>query len=78
MEKVSVYIMYNNQRFDPEQFGTSSIVKESRIVNRQFEAKEPNWIKTMIDSHSLDDETDFFQYGQSVETEYLGVTVLDS
>ena len=78
MDKVILYVMFNNQRFDPEQFGTSSIVKESGIVLKQFDPREPNWVNIMVNSHSLDDETDFFQYGQSVETEFLGVTVEDS
>ena len=63
MDKVSLYVMFNSQRFDPEKFGTESIINESSIVKQQFDAREPNWVKILVNSHSLSDETDFLQYG---------------
>ena len=55
--------MYNNQRFDPEQFGGGAIISESKIVRKQVKAEEPNWVKMIVNTHSLDDETDYLQYG---------------
>ena len=63
VKQIAVLFMYNNQRFDPEQFGKDSIIAESKIVRKQVRSEVPNWVKMVVNTNSLDDETEFFQYG---------------
>ena len=37
-------MVYNNARMDLSKFNEKSVVKESRVLNRQFDINFPSWI----------------------------------
>ena len=64
MGTANVLIYTNQVRFMPDRFGDTSLKRYSAIVNQQFDGYKPAWYQTTIQQNQLQDETDFFQFGQ--------------
>ena len=59
-----------------QKFGSETIVKESKIYDQVFKAKESYTSKQIIEisMNSLEDETDWFQYGQMEQRDFFGIS----
>ena len=56
---LDVVIYMNSERFDQQNFGESSIVKESVILHKQVDENSPSWISKKVSTSMLSDQTDF-------------------
>ena len=65
MGPLDVVIYMNSERFDQQNFGESSIVKESVILHKQVNQFQPSWISKKVSTSLLSDQTEFFQLGFS-------------
>ena len=63
-------MLYNHERVDYEKFGDDKLIQESKIVNMQFNPRNPSWTEYTIQPKELEDETNVLQFGQVETVEY--------
>ena len=64
--------MATEQFFNQRKFGDETISTFTRFHTRQLNPSVPSFIEGKIVSYVLEDEIDYFQYGQFEEVEYYG------
>ena len=69
---LNIKFYYNRARFDTNTFGKRDdfIINESYIENIQFDNTLPSFINGKFSLFSVEDETDWVQFGQFYEYEY--------
>ena len=64
-------ILYNRERFDPVEYGGDKIIRESALSTQQFNPRDPSYMFHNIQIQETEDETDFIQFGQTDQIDYL-------
>ncbi len=60
-----LYLIQNSKRFDPNILTEECIVKESIVVSTHLTFNNPQTIEAVITNAEVQDQVNFFQYGQS-------------
>ena len=67
--------MFNIERFNPEGYGDEKFDRFSKIVNKQFDEKAPNWINSSFQITEIQDETEMFQLGFEEEDQISNIII---
>ena len=54
----------SEEHFDGQTFGQDSIKREGVFYTAQVDSRIPTWAKYRIQTHYLEDESDYLQLGQ--------------
>ena len=68
-------VLYNKERLDPTKYGDEKIIRESTMTQTQFDPKSPTYLYLTLKANSIEDETDFIQFGQVDQVEYTQMKV---
>ena len=60
---VDFVLIYNDAKFNHKGFNDESVTESSTIAKVRLDAGAPMWTRTMLNQKSLEDETDYLQYG---------------
>ena len=64
---LNLVVYYNSHHFFANEFGGSRIEKLSTIKSLQVDEYRPTWVQALVQKDILNDEIDYFQYGQQEE-----------
>lgn len=72
VDVAQISVLYNHDEFHPEKLGIDSIVKRSRILNRQFSAhSHPQFANFPVRVNLVEDEMAAVNLGQSTTYKYM-------
>ena len=75
MNQLNFIYMYNNERFDQNEFGEDRIRKESEMSNQQLDHRNPNWFEIKMNRKTLEDETQYIKLGTPNSVNFLSYTI---
>lgn len=63
-------MLWSGESFSQNSFGEQSLTKQSKFYTKQIDSSYPQWMEGIPMLNSIEDETDYLQFGQTDEHEF--------